>query len=162
MEDNVLDQGLSSDSLLSKLSNQDLAYLKTAATWTKFLAILGFIISTLIVLAGLGVALFLGSLAGAYAAAPQMPVIFGPAIGIFYIAVGVIYFILSSYLNRFSNRITKVWQTNSSVDLSEAFKNLRNYFRFTGLLIIGFIILYIVIIILIGAGAASGMLGRFN
>ncbi len=158
MEDNVLEQGLSSDSHLSKLSNQDLAYLKTAATWTKFLAILGFIFSALFILGGISAAFLLGSFTGQ----TQMPVIFGPALGSFYAAIGVVYVILSLYLNRFSNRITKVWHTNSSVDLSEAFKNLRNYFRFTGWLILGFIILYIVFIVMIGTGAATGMFGRFN
>lgn len=158
MEDNVLEQGLSSDSHLSKLSNQDLAYLKTAATWTKFLAILGFIFSALFILGGISAAFLLGSFTGQ----TQMPVIFGPALGGFYATIGVLYVILSLYLNRFSNRITKVWHTNSSVDLSEAFKNLRNYFRFTGWLVLGFIIMYIVFIVMIGTGAATGMFGRFN
>lgn len=158
MEDNVLEQGLSSDGHLSKLSNQDLAYLKTAATWAKFLAILGFILSGIIIVIGFIAALFLGSFSGT----TKMPVIFGPALGGFYAAIGFVYLILSLYLNRFSNRITKVWKTNSSMDLTEAFKNLRNYFRFTGWLIIGAIILYVVLMVLIGVGAASGMLGGFN
>ena len=158
MEDNVLEKGLSSESYLSKLSNQDLAYLKTTATWTKFLAILGFIFSLLFILGGISAAFLLGSFTGQ----TQMPVIFGPALGGFYSAIGFVFVILSLYLNRFSNRMTKVWHTNSSVDLSEAFRNLRNYFRFTGWLILGFIILYVVFIVMLGTGAATGIFGRFN
>ena len=59
MEENVLEQGLSSDNVPSKLSNQDLSYLKSAATWAKFLAILGFIFSALIILGGFAFAVYL-------------------------------------------------------------------------------------------------------
>ena len=160
MEENVLEQGLSSDNVQSKLSNQDLSYLKSAAIWAKFLAILGFIFSAMIIIGGFAFAVLFTSLPIKDSGDLKLPIMVAPALGFVYAFIGIFYFVISVALNRFSNYINKAWRTNAASDLSKAFSNLRNFFRITGWLIILAIVLYILVFVVIGATAASSLLGR--
>ena len=163
MEENVLEQGLSNDNIQSKLSNQDLSYLKTAATWAKFLAILGFIGSAFCLLGGIAFATIFASIPtmpNTINGGVAMPKIFGPAIGIIYLLIAVPYFFISLYLNRFSNNVNRTWRTNSPTELSNAFKNIRNYFRLFGWMVIGIFIIYIFFVFAMFGMMSSSMLGR--
>ncbi len=161
MQDNVLEQGLSSENVHNKLSGENLSYLKSAASWTKFLAIIAFIVTAFVVLAGLFFTIFLSSMVGALDTPGTRGLsMFGPGLGLFYLALAIPAFFGGLYLNRFSNRMNSVWRTNSPDDLTAAFKNLRNYFRLNGWMIIGFFILYIVMMVAISAGAMSGLMNN--
>lgn len=161
MEDNVLEQGLSSENVHNKLSGENLSYLKGTATWTKFLAILSFIGCGFVLIAGLSMVFLMNSFSSTLNPEGVKGLgMLGPGLGIFYLLLAVPFFFCAMFLNRFSNKINSVWRTNSPTDLTDAFRNLRNYFRLNGWMIIGVFIFYIVMLIALAGGAASGMFGR--
>ena len=161
MEDNVLEQGLSSENVHNKLSGENLSYLKGTATWTKFFAIISFIGCGFVVLAGLSMVFLMNSFSSTLNPDSVRGLnMLGPGLGIFYLCLAIPLFFSGIFLNRFSNKINSVWRTNSPTDLTNAFRNLRNYFRLNGWLVIGVFIFYIVALIAFAGGAASGIFGR--
>lgn len=129
--------------------------LKVASTWAKFISIIGFIGTALIVLAALAAFVFTNVMSdfssGAYGGYPggfQSIIRFLPG---FYLIAGVIYFLISLYLYRFASHIKQAVVYNQQHDLYSAFNNLKSYFKTIGILVIVAIVFYLIAIV-VGIG----------
>lgn len=128
-------------------------HLKETAKWTKFLAIVGFVITGIIVI----VAFFAGSLLS------EMPgaELAGVGAGLFtilYLIIAIIYFFLSLYLYRFATSMQVALNTNSQDELSKSFMNLKLMYKIIGIIVIAYLglvalgILFSIIAMMFGGG----------
>lgn len=133
------------------LSNESKGYLAETAGWTKFLAIIGFVMMGLLVLMGL----FAGSIFSALGAGDEMP--FPPFLfGLIYIIIGLIYFFPILYLFRFSTKVKEAIQQKNEALLTAGFSNLKSHYKFVGILVVAVLALYAVGIVVGLAGMAMG------
>jgi hypothetical protein len=118
------------------ISNTAINDLSETGKWTKFLSIIGFIFSGLIVIMGL----FAGSIMSSIPNG-QISNMFngmGIIIGGMYIFMGLLYFFPSWYLFKFSQKIKKALSTqnNNDLNLNAAFNNQKSFYKFWGILMI--------------------------
>lgn len=150
MENQFLDQDAQNYSNASGLSSLDKEYLFTAAKWSRFLGIVGFIMTGIIVIAAIS-SLFLGSIfsklgddnpysSGVLAGIGSM------LVGIYAIA-GAIYFFISLYLYNFGTKTKLALTENDSHALTEGLKNLKSFFSLSGILAAIVVGLYGIIIV---------------
>jgi hypothetical protein len=134
-------------------------YLRETAKWGKFLSIVGFVVTGLIVL----IALFAGSLfaklaafsANGQSALPEGLSIF---ITIIYLAIAVLYFFPCFYLFKFSNKAKLAIEVNEQVSLNEAFGNLKSCFKFIGITTIILLAVYglaLVAVVIVGVSGVA-------
>lgn len=139
-------------------------FLHTAGKWANFLSILGFIFTGLIVL----LAFFVGTLMGFIsrfnpAASPESTIATTGVSGVVtvvYLGIGVLYFFISYYLNRFAIYIKRGVVFNSSGDATKAFQNLKSHYKLIGIIAIIAISIYVLAFIFIIIAAASGILAH--
>lgn len=108
--------------------------------WVRFFSVLGFIVFGLIMLGAVG-ALFLGSM--------------GALISLVYLLIGALYFFPTLKLSQYASRIARLRVTKSEVDLSAALEAQRSFWAFVGIVTLVVLCLYLVIIVVTCAGAAS-------
>lgn len=127
------------------ISEQASNYLKQTGKWSKFLGILGFILTGLIVTIGV----FFGSIMSLIPATNStMPIDgMGSIISILYVLMGALYFMPSWYLYSFSKKITLALENKDEIELDNALKNQKSFFKFWGVCTIVVLILYPVMII---------------
>ena len=125
---------LSNDLLVNDTTQVNLT---SAAKWSKFLSIVGFIGCVLMLLAGIYMATIMPSL-GVYAYASESARI----AGIVYIITSVILFFPFLYLNKFSNKIREAIRSTSQESLDTAFINLKSMFKFYGIVTIIFLLIF--------------------
>jgi hypothetical protein len=136
-------------------------YLKGASPWVRFVAIVGFIMLGIGLLAGIfmlfGISslpfLVGGGLMGGAAVA------MGAVFFIFYLGMLILYFFPVLFAYRFGTGIKKFVFSGNSADLEYAFKSNKSLWKFIGILVIimlGFFALMLVIM-LIGAAFALAM-----
>jgi hypothetical protein len=111
-------------------------YLRDAARWAKFLAIVGFIGCGLVVLFGL----FAGTI---FARLYNVPGMEGAAVSglgagyaIFYILMALLYFFPCLYTYNFGRKMQVALRSNDQTQLIQSFKNLKSCYRFLGILTI--------------------------
>jgi MFS family permease len=135
-----------------EIEQDSLNYLNTTRKWTMFLAILGFI--------GIGLMLIIGLVAGFFLSAfktGDMPAKFPEWLILVLILIfAAIYFFPTLYLFRFSKHTAKAVHSLDKEELRKAFRNLKSFYVYTGILIVIVLVLYIVI--LVGAGASMAFL----
>jgi len=119
-----------------------------AGKWAKFLAIVGFISSGFVVLAGL---IMMGT---------AVSVSFAPAqfflMGLVYLVMGGILIIPALYLLRYANAIAQGLQSDNQTEFDSAIQNLKSLFKFAGIYTIVLIGIYILVILIAFVAAASG------
>jgi pilus assembly protein TadC len=136
---------------IPQLTSESMNYLLKAAKWGKFLAILGFIVSGLLILGGIAMTFVLNSLTDELVPL-NMP--FSPKVlSFFYIIIAGIYLIPVLFLNAFSNKATKAAKLSSPEILSDSLKNLKNLFVFVGISTIILLAFYTIILIVVGTAA---------
>jgi hypothetical protein len=110
-------------------------YLKDAARWAKFLAIVGFIFCGLMVLG----AIFAGSvLANMYSSMGmgQAAGAIGGLVSVGYILGALLCFFPCLYTYNFARKMQVALRNNDQVQLNQSFRNLKAYYRFTGILMV--------------------------
>lgn len=121
--------------------------LNIARKWAMFLAVVGFIV--------FGLLIFLGIITGAFLSAfKSEDVTLGipeNLIAVLFLVLSLIYFMLVFYLFRFSKSARDAIQNNNMKKLEKAFRYLRKFFTYTGILVIAAILVYLLILILSGA-----------
>lgn len=130
-------------------------YLSETAKWAKFLGIVGFIITGLIVI----LALFMGTI---FAAIPGLSDnaqigMLGGGITVFYLIFAAIHFMPCFYLYRFATK-TKMALINDDADmLTDALVNQKSMFKFMGIFTIIILGLYafIFVLVIVGGGVAA-------
>ena len=129
-----------------EMDEKILKYLNTIRKWAMFLAIIGFIILGLIIIIGLiaGTFLTVFNLEGKGLGVPEslmfIPILF----------IGILYFLPGLFLFRFSKHAGHTVQTLDKEELRKAFRSLKSYFVYTGVLIILVLFCYIAVIIFEG------------
>jgi hypothetical protein len=130
-------------------------YLKTAATWSKFMAVLKFIAIGFLILTAL-VLLAGGSAMESYAGKP----IPSFALGLCYLAFATVSFFPARYLYLFSQKAADAIVANDTFEMEAAFKKLKSYWKFTGIMTIVILILCITVVpVIVIVAATSGVLG---
>ena len=132
----------------SGLSSEDKGYLDTASKWAKFLGIMGFIFTGFIIIAALFMFTLDSSLSSAFGGnSPISGGVLGFGVGSLYILLALPYFFISLYMYRFAIKTQTALYSSNDVALTEAFKNLRNFFRLMGILIVAILVLYLVVVL---------------
>ncbi|HKJ43606.1 MAG TPA: DUF5362 family protein [Sunxiuqinia sp.] len=127
-----------------ELQKETLNFLNETRKWGYFLAIMGFIVIGLMVLAGLFMGLVFSTFKpAAMGNMPFPPYIFAPV----YILIGLVYLFPTLYLLRFSTWTKKGLEAMSTENIHQAFRNLKSLFRFIGIFTIVMIGLYVLIIL---------------
>jgi hypothetical protein len=130
-----------------EIEQETLKILNSTRKWSMFMAILGFMFVGLIIVAGVIATTFLSTLSidESNAGFPEWLVI----ISIFFIAF--IYFFPVLFLFRFSKFTGIAVSTLDKKELHKAFRNLKAYFVYLGILIIIVLALYISVIAFFGS-----------
>lgn len=108
-------------------------HLKETAVWGKFLGIVGFIYSLLIAVGAVFAGSTMARLSGNYSKGNE-GVMAGGFVAIFYLALAGVVFFMSMFLFRFSKKSLLALQSNDQSVLTDAFRNLKIYFRFSGII----------------------------
>jgi uncharacterized integral membrane protein len=123
-----------------------LKYLNTTRKWTMFLAIMGFILLGLFIIVGVIAGTFLSAFkSGETGFGVPESLMFIP-----FLLLAAIYFFPVLYLFRFSKHTAHAVQTMNKEDLKKAFRNLKAYFVYIGVLIIIVLTFYIVALVVTG------------
>jgi hypothetical protein len=123
-----------------------LKYLNTTRKWTMFLAIMGFILLSLFIIVGVIAGTFLSAFkSGETGFGVPESLMFIP-----FLLLAAIYFFPVLYLFRFSKHTAHAVQTMNKEDLKKAFRNLKAYFVYIGVLIIIVLTFYIVALVVTG------------
>jgi hypothetical protein len=122
------------------LSETAIDYLTETSKWTKFLSIVGFVFTGLVVLMGV----FAGSLMSFLPTGPMgnMSQGMGALFGGIYILMGLLYFFPSWYLFKFSQKLQLALATSNDEELNTAFSNQKSFYKFYGIFVIIMIGLY--------------------
>lgn len=125
------------------ITSESANYLNETGKWSKFLAIIGFILVAVFV----GMGLFAGTIFSTLGQEANMPF---PSFlfGAIYIGMGVLYFFPVYYLFNFATHVAKAFKDRDSRTLNQAFANLKSHYKFIGILTaigIGFYVLGIFI-----------------
>jgi hypothetical protein len=130
-----------------QLTTQSLDYLNQTRKWTYFLSILGFITCGILALLGLFLSTFLSILDEFSNNFSDSTSLTGGAlifVSIFYIGIALLVFLMYRYLYRFSTQLKAALESNNSATLEESLKNLKSYWKFTGIItiiVLGFYVL---------------------
>jgi len=134
-----------------QLTSESASYLLKAAKWGKFLAILGYIISAFMFLAGILMSFVLGMLPEEMA---PLNLPFSPRVfSVIYIVIAAIYLVPVIYLNSFCNSAIKAINLSSTEQLTNSLKNLKKLFVFIGIATIVILALYSLILLVAGIAA---------
>ena len=137
-----------------QIDQQILIYLNETARWTRFLSILGFIFCGLIALASITLgSYFSGLMANAYGGAS---VLGGAFFTVIYLLCALFLFFPTLFLYRFSLKIRKAVSSNDQVQMTDAFKNLKSYFKFHGIVAIVVLSFYALVIVAALIGVMVG------
>jgi len=130
-----------------ELELETLADLDRTRKWTMFLAILGFI--------GIGAFLIIGLFTGAFLSvfnkgdsASSYPVWL---VFIIIISTSVLCFFPVLFIFRFSKFISNALKSDNKSEIKNAFKNLRSYFTYTGVVVIALLVIYVIAFLLMGS-----------
>jgi hypothetical protein len=141
MENKTLDESTVDNSNLN-LDKEGQKYLKESRGWAMFLAILGFIGMGFMVIGAI-VMFAMGGMLGSQLGFPS------GLIGVLYLVIAGIYVIPLIFMFQFAQKAGNACDTNDSNVFREAIKNLRSFFKSTGIMIISFFVIYIIIIIVV-------------
>jgi hypothetical protein len=133
-----------------EIEQKTLNNLNTIRKWTMFIAIIGFIL--------LGLLLIIGLIAGTFLSAfksGETGLGIPESLGLIVVFVmAVIYFFPVFFLFRFSKQTAKAVQTLNKEELHKAFKSLKSYVIYLGVLIILGLSFYVVALIFAGSAIA--------
>jgi Family of unknown function (DUF5362) len=134
-------------------------YLRRAKPWVRFLAVMAFIGSAFLVVAGIGLALLGGALpmlSGSRGSALG-GAFTGGALGAVYLLLALLYIFPGLYLWRYADAIGSLVTNPQSLTLEDAMKHQTAFFRFIGILTAVMLALYAVMLcffVLFGAMSA--------
>lgn len=135
--------------------------LHSAGRWSQFLAILGFIGTGFMVIAGITMSIIMAFIPSSDADLFPFPL---ALIGLLYIVLAGVYFLPIFYLYRFSSSIKQAVALKKQDQLSNAFNNLRAHYKTFGIIMIVLMCLYPIMIVGIvifsvfsGFGGAEGI-----
>ena len=151
MEEQKNISSLETPAEIPQLTSKSVIYLLKAAKWGKFLAILGFIVSGLLIAGGI-IMSFVLNMVSEEMFPLNMP--FSPKIlSLIYIIIAGIFLIPVIFLNSFSNNAIKAVNLSSTEKMTTSLKSLKNLFVFVGISTVVLLALYTIILIVVGTAA---------
>ncbi len=133
-----------------ELEQEALTYLNSTRKWGMFLAILGFIFLGLLLIIGVATGTFLS----AFNSGTSRIGVPGELIIILFVILGFIYFLPVYFLYQYSKHMTNAVFSLDKHEINKAFKNLKFYFVYIGVMVIIILTLYVTALILAGATMA--------
>lgn len=132
------------------------SYIYQAAKWAKFLSIVGFIVTGLMVMIALSVQSVMQSLSEIPAYAGLVALGSG-VIMFFYLLLALLYFYPSYLMYKFSSAAKLAVLYGNQESLSEAMAKMKSIFKFFGVVTVIIISMYVLMVVLfsIGAGIAA-------
>ncbi len=155
----LLDQGIRSNESDNSLSGEDKMYLEQAAKWSKFLGIVGFVFSGIIIIVAFSLVFLGNSITKLGGENNPLGSSLSYGVGVFYLLIAVVYFLLSLYQFRFGTKMKIALNESDSEAMTEGLKNLKNYFKSSGIImaiVLGFYALILVFGILGGMATLFG------
>lgn len=151
MDEPILDTSMQVTGL--HIGSDEASFLKQTAVWSKFLAIVGFVMCGVIVI----VALFFTQIFSMYGTTDTpFPAAAGIFVTIIYLLVGVLYFFPCYYLFNFANKLKGALLHNDQELLRESLRNQKSCYKFFGIMTLVFLCFYgIALIGVMVAGIAS-------
>jgi len=140
-----------------QVDQSSMSYLKDAARWARFLAIVGFIFCGLFVLFAILAGTALSGLFNTMGTTSTFAGGIGAGmIAFIYIVIALLNFFPCLYLYNFGTRMKVALRNNDQEQLIVSFKNVRAFFRFVGVLMVIGICFWVLalLITIIGASAA--------
>ncbi len=153
MEENQNKISTDTPTEIPQLTSESITYLLKAAKWGKFLAILGFIVSGLMIAGGILMSFILNKVSGTDELVPLNLPFSTVILSFIYIIVAVIFLIPVIFLNTFSNNAIKAVNLSSTEKMTISLRNLKNLFVFIGISTIVLLALYTLILIIVGSAA---------
>ncbi len=129
-----------------EVDQQTLNSLNTTRKWTMFLAIIGFIFLSIMIIIGA----ITGTFLSAFNSGEKVLGITEISMVVIFLVMAVVYFFPVLFLFRFSKHTAHAVQTLDKQELNEALKYLKLYFVYIGVLIIIALALYVVALIVAG------------
>lgn len=129
------------------------AHLLETARWTKFIAIIGFVILGLLILVGILMGLGLSVASQMYDTA-NLGSAFGTAMMVMYLVLSLLYFFPILYLYKFSVLIKPAIHTGNQQQFNLALSYQKRMYKFIGIMLLVVFGLYAVMIIAAILGAA--------
>jgi len=133
-----------------EIGQDTLNYLNTTRKWTMFFAIIGFIFLGLILIFGLLAGTFLSVFKSTEMGSGIPQVLVFAIIIIF----ALLYYFPVMFLFRFSKHTAKAVQTLSKEELHKAFRYLKSYFVYIGIMLIVVLVIYFIGLVAAGASMA--------
>lgn len=127
-----------------EITDQIRHYLMITARWGKFLAILGYVMVGLLVVAGIFMMVTNLNMFEELGVRPALGLF-----GIIYWVIAAVYFFPVTYLYRFSNRIKSGLILVDQTHVTHAFSNLKSFFKFTGIIMIVILGIYVLVILIL-------------
>ncbi len=139
------------------LNSESKNYLRESARWTKFIAIVYFVILGLIVL----MMLFAGSMMSYFLPVSEMggSAAAGGLMFAYFLFMGIFIFFPALFMYRFATKTKLALESESTALLSEGLKNMKSYWKFMGILMAIFVGIYALsfLLLLVTGGAAAFM-----
>ncbi len=153
MEHNEIQQNLNFEEPPFSITPRMRDFLSEAARWSRFIAIVGFVMMGLAFLINLISLIFLGGAVGIGGGLGIiMPIVSMIFLGIFLIPL--------FYLFNFGKHMREALQSENDTVLLSSFENLKSYFKFTGIFTLVIIVLYgLILLIALGAGGLGAFMG---
>lgn len=133
------------------VSERALDSLKATRPWVKFLAIMGFIFTGLMILIGL----IFGLVGAALPAESGISGSFGRVLGIAYLVLAILYLMPCLYLIRYARAIQAIPGTGQAA-FEDALKNQKSFWKFMGIMMVVVLCLYVLFIIF---GVSAAVMG---
>ena len=137
---------------IPQLTSESARFLHKAAKWGKFISLLGFIMTSLMIVAGILMSLVLNSEYTNNIVPLNSP--FSPnVLSIFYVSMAAIFLIPVSFLHAFSNNAIKAVNLGNTKNMTSSLRNLKNLFVFLGISILVVLVFYTLILLFAGTAA---------
>ena len=118
------------------ISDQSKNYLMETSKWAKFIAIIGFIGIGFMILAGVFMGAFMGSMANASEELGGWGTGFSALMSVFYIGIAILYLYPVLKLYQFADRTKNALIVNSTEGISLAVESQKSMFKFMGIMTI--------------------------
>ena len=134
------------DTGTSGLSTIAANMLRETKPWTRFIAVVTFVMAGLMLLGGLVFLVMVSSMGSR--SRSDVPAL----MGIVYIGLGALYFAPAIFLNRYASKIGDVLRTNGMRDLEQALAAQKSFWKFAGIMMIILLIIYGIVILMAVSG----------
>ncbi|MFZ4546169.1 MAG: hypothetical protein ACOYN4_01970 [Bacteroidales bacterium] len=140
---------------IPQLTPESLAFLVKAAKWGKFMAILGFIVTGLLLVSGILMSFVFNAVQDEMV---PLNIPFPPMVlSVIYILIAGVYIIPVVFLNSFCNNVLKAANFYSTEHLTTSLKNLKNLFVFIGVSTVIILAIYLIALIIVGSAAVMSL-----